>query len=328
MLKRNWALVAFVYLALAEVLSSVPVPDLALCLIEPEHDQQSDDHDQIKRCPAFHTGVALVIENVDTFLERHDKSVVGFFTIVLAVSTIGLWLATIALWKAGEKQFGLLSETAATQSRNMQASTSVAQSANALNRENAFADRRPWLAITDINVTAFKLSTGGAKVDPTTVTRAAIIFTYSIQNFGRTPAKRVRPRYRSLDGVDFRQQQTTADELDVSHRSDTSYQFGYATVWPGQTVTMQKIMIEFQMDAASVRDRRTNPNLFISILYDADGFDDPRQTFEVFRLSAGSEGKAGLTTEFVQPVGINLRAMGNNLEWVWLNRIDQIGKFT
>ena len=43
MLKRNWALIALVYLALAEVLSLAPVPNLSLCLIQPEHGQQAAD---------------------------------------------------------------------------------------------------------------------------------------------------------------------------------------------------------------------------------------------------------------------------------------------
>jgi hypothetical protein len=117
MLKRNWALIAFVYLALAEALSWAPVPDLALCLIEPEHSQQAADYDNKKYCPTFHMGAALVFERVDAFLEHHDKSVVGGFTIVLAVSTIGLWLATNKLWRAGEVQKLLAEDTAERQLR-------------------------------------------------------------------------------------------------------------------------------------------------------------------------------------------------------------------
>jgi len=105
MLKRNWALIALVYVALAQALSLAPVPDLSLCLIQPEHSQQSANHDDPKYCPAFHTGAALFFERTDHFLESHDKSVIGGFTIVLAISTIGLWLATNKLWAAGERQF-------------------------------------------------------------------------------------------------------------------------------------------------------------------------------------------------------------------------------
>src|SRR5260370_41918119 len=79
MLKRNWALIAIVYLAFAEALSLAPVLDLSLCLIQPEDSQQaSDDNDQ-KNCPAFHTGVVAALDSVDGILERHDKSVVAGF---------------------------------------------------------------------------------------------------------------------------------------------------------------------------------------------------------------------------------------------------------
>lgn len=104
MQRTTWAIVALSYLAFAEVLSWTPVPDLALCLIEPSHNEQPANHDDKKYCPAFHAGAALVFERADHFLEAHDKSVIGAFTIVLAISTIGLWLATSRLWAAGERQ--------------------------------------------------------------------------------------------------------------------------------------------------------------------------------------------------------------------------------
>jgi hypothetical protein len=117
MLKRSWALIVFVYLALAEVLSLAPVPDLSLCLIQPEHSQQTTNDNKPKYCPALHVAAALAIEGTDTFLERHDKSVVGAFTIVLAISTIGLWLATNKLWDAARNQFTHSEETAKRQLR-------------------------------------------------------------------------------------------------------------------------------------------------------------------------------------------------------------------
>ncbi|MGY3137193.1 hypothetical protein ACVWZM_007875 [Bradyrhizobium sp. USDA 4501] len=155
MLKRNWALIALVYLAFAEVLSWGPVPDLSLCLIKPEHGQQATNHDDKKYCPAFHTGVIASLDALDGFLEHHDKSVVGGFTIVLAISTIGLWLATNKLWRAGERQFELLAQTAADQSRDMGASIAIAKNAadasskqtEALQHQLALLemDQRPWL---------------------------------------------------------------------------------------------------------------------------------------------------------------------------------------
>src|SRR5712664_4961856 len=164
MLKRNWALIAFVYLALAEALSLAPVPDLSLCLIQPEHGEQSTNHDDPKYCPAFHTGIVAAIDASDGFLERHDKSVVGGFTIVLAISTIGLWLATNKLWWAGERQIALLAETSVAQSRDMERSL--------------IAANRPWIKVSFKPAGPIFYNVNGAN----------IILRYILENIGRSPA--------------------------------------------------------------------------------------------------------------------------------------------
>ena len=149
----KWSIaIALVYLTLAEALSWAPVPDLALCLIQPEHGQQTADHDNKKYCPAFHTGAALVFDNVDTFLEHHDKSVVGGFTIVLAISTIGLWLATNKLWSAGERQIELLAKSSADQSRDMQASIAIAKRSAEIAEYSIVQLQRALLVLTKFNV--------------------------------------------------------------------------------------------------------------------------------------------------------------------------------
>ena len=176
MLKRNWALIAFIYLALAEVLSLVSVPDLALCLVQPEHSEQTTNLDDKKYCPAFHVGAALAFEAVDTFLERHDKSVIGAFTIVLAISTIGLWLATNKLWVAGERQIELARETAADQARDTRTSIDVAERA-------LVAGERAWVRV-DVrnNGSLFFDSNGNARLH--------LIF--DLTNTGNSPATKVQ----------------------------------------------------------------------------------------------------------------------------------------
>jgi hypothetical protein len=47
-----------------------------------------------------------------TFWERTTSDPVAFFTLVLAVSTVGLWGATIGLYYAGARQIGIAKETA------------------------------------------------------------------------------------------------------------------------------------------------------------------------------------------------------------------------
>jgi hypothetical protein len=60
-------------------------------------------------------------------VERHDKSIVALFTVILAVSTIGLWFAVVRLWDAGQRQLKLIRHIADEQSTNMKASISVAE---------------------------------------------------------------------------------------------------------------------------------------------------------------------------------------------------------
>lgn len=185
MSKGTWALIALVYLAFAEVLSWTPVPDLSLCLIQPEHSEQTSDHDNSKYCPAFHTGIVAAINALDGILERHDKSVVGGFTIVLAISTIGLWLATNKLWVAGEKQFGLLAETAIAQSRDMQDSiASAVAAANAARHSNEIAQDT-----AERELRAYVSIAGVARVnDPGDVEGPGFAVLVDVKNDGKTPA--------------------------------------------------------------------------------------------------------------------------------------------
>jgi hypothetical protein len=140
MLKRNWALIALVYLAFAEVASLGPVPNLSLCLMQPEHSEQTTDNNKPKYCPAFHTGVKVLFAATNDAFERYEKLIIGGFTIVLAVSTIGLWLATNKLWEAGERQLKHLGETAAMELR---AYVSVENGANTLQFKATRFEFRP-----------------------------------------------------------------------------------------------------------------------------------------------------------------------------------------
>lgn len=178
MIKREWFIVIFAYLAFAEVLSWAPVNDLSFCLIQPEHGGQTSNHDHQKYCPAFHTGVVAALDALDGFFERHDKAVVAGFTVVLAISTIGLWLATNRLWEAGENQRDLLERTSKEQARDMQASIDAAKEANILSRDIFISEQRPWLR-WQMNPNAM-LKKNGPKL-----TLEAF---GSIQNLGKIPA--------------------------------------------------------------------------------------------------------------------------------------------
>ena len=123
----NGIILALCYLMFLEGLSwwtaSAPFP----CLIKVEHGQQAADHDKKEQCPTFGAGSVVLLARLDHFIESHDKSIVAGFTVVLAISTIGLWLATMRLWRAGERQMELIAASGKQQSSDMQASIAAAK---------------------------------------------------------------------------------------------------------------------------------------------------------------------------------------------------------
>jgi hypothetical protein len=252
MLKRNWALIALVYLTFAEILSLAPVPDLALCLIEPEHGQQATDHNEKKYCPAFHTGIVASLDAIDGFLERHDKSVIGAFTIVLAISTIGLWLATNRLWSAGERQLDLLADTSATQSRDME--------------KALIAANRAWIKI--------QIGVGGPI--EYNVNGANFTLIYMLENVGKSPALNIvfHPRL-----IDYATGGITGEllkhiQLRKEFSIPASFGYGYA-LFPGekleQPITVS--MTQEQIKEAAKQLPAIYPAVIGSVTY-RTGLDD------------------------------------------------------
>jgi hypothetical protein len=219
MRKREWALLAFVYLALAEVLSWHPVPDLSLCLIQAEHSEQATNHDEKKYCPAFHTGIIASLDAVDGFLERHDKSVVGGFTIVLAISTIGLWLATNRLWFAGERQLELLAKTASDQSRDME--------------KSLIAANRPWIKV--------EIRVGGPIVY--NVNGANFTLQYVLTNIGHSPAVNVHVSPRvifpvlSMEAESKFNPRAELEKIIAAEKARSGPSFFGHSLFPEETIT-------------------------------------------------------------------------------------------
>jgi hypothetical protein len=58
-----------------------------------------------------------------------SETVIAAFTVILAISTIGLWRSTDKLWDAGERQIRLSRSTAAVQARNTRRQLKLSQSA-------------------------------------------------------------------------------------------------------------------------------------------------------------------------------------------------------
>src|SRR5205807_3649388 len=107
--RRVFFLCLLSFLMFAEGLSWIMAGGLGPCLVRPDGRQHGVDDNNHRDCPTFIAGTLLVFERGVDLLKRddNDKAVVAGFTVVLAISTIGLWLATNKLWSASERELKL-----------------------------------------------------------------------------------------------------------------------------------------------------------------------------------------------------------------------------
>ena len=112
-------------------------------------------------------------EECKSFWERTTSDPVAMFTLVLAISTVGLWVATISLYRAGERQIAV----AHTAANAAQKSAGVSERA-LIDLERAYI----FVEKIDSNVAEF-FNTNLAWTDG----RYFPIFTLSAVNLGRTP---------------------------------------------------------------------------------------------------------------------------------------------
>jgi hypothetical protein len=144
-----------------------------------KHSSGGEEHGHKTISEPLVCGVAGIPTAARQFMNRNEGFFVASFTLALVLVTGWLVWATLKLWEAGEKQFGLLSKSAAAQSRDMQASIQVAKrSADVAERALILTDR-PWV---DIRVEI----TGALKFDP--VEGCLIKIKLTLVNIGRSPA--------------------------------------------------------------------------------------------------------------------------------------------
>jgi len=159
-----------------------------------------------EHCNAFHGPILVSLEALVGFFEDHGEAVTAAFTIVLAISTIGLWVSTRDLWTAGENQIALIKENVdkeLAQNREIaqgnwdQMSESIAaaieagkaaaiQADSAARQakvaEDTFAKlERPYVIVTNLSI-----------IKPSKTTVNLVIngphITYKVGNYGRMPA--------------------------------------------------------------------------------------------------------------------------------------------
>lgn len=220
------------FLMFAEGSSWIMANGLGPCLVEPERSQQSADHNSHQNCPTLLAGTFLVFERGLDVLKRddNDKAVVAGFTIVLAISTIGLWLATNKLWSTGERQIKLLAETSAAQSRDMQASIKVAQTAVKAAQKSADAAElsmveadRPWIEV-DIKISG-----------PLIFTHEGIEISAEakFKNTGRSPAINVGFEFKLCPDVG-EASRFASDSAKIMRRSFTTTLGTGQVIYPGK----------------------------------------------------------------------------------------------
>ena len=122
---RTILVVAF--LVFAECLSWWTASGPGPCLISPQQYQTAPNQNNQESCPTFFVGSLVILGRVDRFIANHDKSIIAVFTIVLAISTIGLWLSTYEMAKSGDRELEAFKAASERQSADMNRSIAVAR---------------------------------------------------------------------------------------------------------------------------------------------------------------------------------------------------------
>ena len=190
-IKRYWPAIVL-SLALVLILDGT-ISSLVTCHPPPNGPSASQNSNE--NCTVFNGPLISLIRNIGTFFETHDKGIIAAFTVILAVSTIGLWLATIGLYKSGERQirtsrqvsamqarlarqqFKLAKETADRQAKEIQAQLKIAG-------DSLEFTHRARVSILEASVQRqFVMERGGK--------REFLRISYILQNSGNFPATRI-----------------------------------------------------------------------------------------------------------------------------------------
>lgn len=147
-----------------------------------------DKHTQHKECSAHNVAMVPLFYSGAVLAER-GEAVIALFTVILAISTIGLWKATNRLWLAGEKQMELIAANSSKQSRDMQASIAAQRKA----ADAAMLSARAYIGIQlpILRVEPGHNGTGAAIVDGVQH-EYLYVYTLNVRNLGRTEAIPVR----------------------------------------------------------------------------------------------------------------------------------------
>jgi hypothetical protein len=124
---------------------------LALTCHEPSY-QPGSGQDSATDCSVFQAPIFRFLFWFANAFDNHGEAVIALFTIVLAISTIGLWRSTRKLWEAGEKQIAV----AAFAANSSEQSARAAHRAAAIMDQTAERQLRAYVVVTHAKVTNFE----------------------------------------------------------------------------------------------------------------------------------------------------------------------------
>jgi hypothetical protein len=150
------------------------------CMQEEQRDSAKED--ALKGATQFLAAISAHKDCTGHFVTENSQGIIAGFSMILAISVIGLWLATNRLWAAGEKQFALLSETASAQSRDMQASIAASTTAVEIATQAYLAEHGTWLRVYPTIVGPIRFAGGKISME----------ITVEAENIGKNPAIGVR----------------------------------------------------------------------------------------------------------------------------------------
>ncbi len=133
-LRRHW-LPVVLSIALLLVLDGT-ISWLWSCHPLSHHNGGNQNRDE--ECTVFGGPLISLIFGFGNFFETHDKGIVAAFTVILALSTIGLWISTRNLYKGSEIQIRTSRKIAAIQARQTRAS--IREAVKAANAAEKSAD--------------------------------------------------------------------------------------------------------------------------------------------------------------------------------------------
>jgi hypothetical protein len=102
-----------------------------------------------KDCASYNV-LSYALHKIGAALDALNGAITAIATAFIAWFTLSLRQSTDKLWDAGERQLGLLTESSASQSRDMHASIEAANEANELNRQGFESVHRPKIRIKHV----------------------------------------------------------------------------------------------------------------------------------------------------------------------------------